>query len=134
VRGGDGTSSRRFVDLLVRSFVRGRPSLPDAGMQAPTSWTPHCGPGPCSRGGRRRHRRCHRPCPHGGDDGPRRHRDRARRSRRSRAGGRGSMSARATTGSVRSTRPGAHRLWADVCAARTPMVGGDTRPDRETAS
>ena len=30
----DGTTSRRFVELLLRSFVRGRPSLPRAGMQA----------------------------------------------------------------------------------------------------
>jgi hypothetical protein len=31
---GDGVTSRRFVELLVRSFVRGTPSLPWAGMQA----------------------------------------------------------------------------------------------------
>jgi phytoene dehydrogenase-like protein len=31
---GDGESSRRFVELLVRSFVRGTPSLPHEGMQA----------------------------------------------------------------------------------------------------
>jgi phytoene dehydrogenase-like protein len=31
---GDGTSSRRFVDLLVRSFLRGTPSVPWSGMQA----------------------------------------------------------------------------------------------------
>lgn len=30
----DGTTSRRFVDLLVRSFVRGTPGLPAAGVQA----------------------------------------------------------------------------------------------------
>lgn len=30
----DGTTSRRFVDLLIRSFVLGRPSLPWEGMQA----------------------------------------------------------------------------------------------------
>jgi len=30
----DGSTSRRFVELLVRSFVRGRPSVPWAGMQA----------------------------------------------------------------------------------------------------
>ena len=29
-----GTSSRRFVDLLVRSFLRGTPGLPAGGMQA----------------------------------------------------------------------------------------------------
>ncbi len=31
---GEGVSSRRFVDLLVRSFVRGTPSVPAEGMQA----------------------------------------------------------------------------------------------------
>jgi phytoene dehydrogenase-like protein len=30
----DGSTSRRFVDLLVRSFAKGRPSVPAAGMQA----------------------------------------------------------------------------------------------------
>ena len=30
----DGETSRRFVELLVRSFVRGRPSVPWRGMQA----------------------------------------------------------------------------------------------------
>lgn len=30
----DGTTSRRFVELLVRSFMRGRPSVPWQGMQA----------------------------------------------------------------------------------------------------
>ena len=30
----DGTTSRRFVDLLVRSFLRGTPGLPARGMQA----------------------------------------------------------------------------------------------------
>src|SRR4051794_14224146 len=30
----DGSTSRRFVDLLVRSFTKGRPSVPAAGMQA----------------------------------------------------------------------------------------------------
>ncbi len=30
----DGSTSRRFVELLVRSFVRGRPSVPWDGMQA----------------------------------------------------------------------------------------------------
>lgn len=30
----DGTTSRRFVDLLVRSFLRGTPGVPAAGMQA----------------------------------------------------------------------------------------------------
>lgn len=30
----DGTTSRRFVDLLVRTFVRGTPGLPAAGVQA----------------------------------------------------------------------------------------------------
>ena len=30
----DGSSSRRYVDLLVRSFARGRPSVPWEGMQA----------------------------------------------------------------------------------------------------
>lgn len=30
----DGVTSRRFVDLLVRSFGKGRPSVPAAGMQA----------------------------------------------------------------------------------------------------
>ncbi|QTE29204.1 NAD(P)/FAD-dependent oxidoreductase [Pengzhenrongella sicca] len=30
----DGVTSRRFVELLIRSFVRGRPSVPAAGMQA----------------------------------------------------------------------------------------------------
>ncbi|MEZ0490774.1 NAD(P)/FAD-dependent oxidoreductase [Kineococcus sp. TBRC 1896] len=30
----DGTTSRRFVDLLVRTFLRGTPGLPAAGMQA----------------------------------------------------------------------------------------------------
>ena len=30
----DGSTSRRFVDLLVRSFAAGRPSVPAAGMQA----------------------------------------------------------------------------------------------------
>lgn len=30
----DGSSSRRFVELLIRSFVRGRPSVPALGMQA----------------------------------------------------------------------------------------------------
>jgi monoamine oxidase len=30
----DGTSSRRFVDLLIRSFVRGSPAVPWDGMQA----------------------------------------------------------------------------------------------------
>jgi phytoene dehydrogenase-like protein len=30
----DGTTSRRFVELLVRSFVRGRPCVPWEGMQA----------------------------------------------------------------------------------------------------
>jgi phytoene dehydrogenase-like protein len=31
---GDGASSRRFVELLVRSFVRGTPAVPWSGMQA----------------------------------------------------------------------------------------------------
>lgn len=30
----DGSTSRRFVELLIRSFVRGRPSVPALGMQA----------------------------------------------------------------------------------------------------
>jgi len=30
----DGSSSRRFVELLIRSFVQGRPSVPAGGMQA----------------------------------------------------------------------------------------------------
>nr|WP_246314451.1 NAD(P)/FAD-dependent oxidoreductase [Kineococcus aurantiacus] len=30
----DGTTSRRFVDLLVRSFLRGTPAVPARGMQA----------------------------------------------------------------------------------------------------
>ena len=30
----DGSTSRRFVELLIRSFVRGRPSVPWDGMQA----------------------------------------------------------------------------------------------------
>ncbi len=30
----DGSTSRRFVELLIRSFVRGRPSVPWQGMQA----------------------------------------------------------------------------------------------------
>jgi glycine/D-amino acid oxidase-like deaminating enzyme len=30
----DGSTSRRYVDLLVRSFARGRPSVPWGGMQA----------------------------------------------------------------------------------------------------
>lgn len=30
----DGSTSRRFVELLIRSFVRGRPSVPWSGMQA----------------------------------------------------------------------------------------------------
>ncbi|RYV49709.1 FAD-dependent oxidoreductase [Pengzhenrongella frigida] len=30
----DGSTSRRFVELLIRSFVRGRPSVPAGGMQA----------------------------------------------------------------------------------------------------
>jgi phytoene dehydrogenase-like protein len=30
----DGSTSRRFVELLIRSFVRGRPSVPWEGMQA----------------------------------------------------------------------------------------------------
>ncbi len=30
----DGSTSRRFVELLVRSFVKGRPSVPWGGMQA----------------------------------------------------------------------------------------------------
>ena len=30
----DGSTSRRYVELLIRSFVRGRPSVPAVGMQA----------------------------------------------------------------------------------------------------